>query len=111
MKIFPGEDLHDSIAIIVSNDDALKCVLKALEALKSKLGEIGFRTVTAKEASERFSNKKPSDGKGYIIVDTISNMNVHYGVNASKVGMVWNDCLLFLWIWINPWKKEIINGL
>ena len=31
--------------------------------------------MTAKEASERFSNDPPSDCKGYIIVDTISNMN------------------------------------
>ena len=78
MTFYPDEDLHDSIAIIVSNDDARQCLLKALEAsLKSKLGKkkASSRTVTAKEASERFSNDPPSDGKGYIIVDTMSNMN------------------------------------
>ena len=73
MSLFPNEELHNTVAIIVPNDDARKCLLNA--GFESKLDEMGFRAVTAKEASERFSNDPPSDGKGHIIVDTISSMN------------------------------------
>jgi hypothetical protein len=62
-------------AIIVSNDDdGRQCLLNA--GLESKLDKMGFRAVTAKEASERFSTDPPSDGKDLIIaVDMISHMN------------------------------------
>ena len=73
MSFFPNENLHDSVAVIVSNGHARTALLNV--GLDTKLDKMGFRAVTAKEASERFSTDPPSDGRDYIIVDMISHMN------------------------------------
>jgi hypothetical protein len=71
--LFPDENFHNTAAVIVPNDDSRARLLDA--GLGDELDEMGFRAVTAMEASVRLSNDPPSDGKGYIIVDTISKMN------------------------------------
>jgi hypothetical protein len=43
MRFFPNENFHDSVAIIVPNDDARKALLNA--GLESKLDEMDFRVV------------------------------------------------------------------
>jgi hypothetical protein len=73
-KTFQNENLHNKAAIIVSNNDARKRLLEESD-LEYKLDEMGFCAVTAMDASKRFSNDAPTDGKWHIIVDTISNMN------------------------------------
>ena len=73
-KTFTNENLHNKAAIIVSNSDARKRLLEE-GGLEDKLDEMGFCAVTAMDASKRFSNDPPTDGKWHIIVDTISNMN------------------------------------
>jgi hypothetical protein len=74
MNFFPEEIFHDKAAIIVSDDDARTRLLEE-GGLEDELDELGFRAVTAMEASERFSNDPPKDDNWYIIVDTISNIN------------------------------------
>ena len=69
----PNDSLHNTIAIIVSDEGTRDSLLNA--GLRSHIDKASFRAVTAMQASERYSNDPPEDGKGHIIVDSIGNMN------------------------------------
>ena len=75
--IFRDENLHNTAAIILPNENSRKRLLEA--GLDKKMEEhgIGLKAVTAMVASERFSNDPLNGGdeNGYLIVDSIANMN------------------------------------
>ena len=73
-NLFPNESLHNSIAVIVPDEESRKRLLDS--GLEDQLDEIGFRVVTPMAASERLSNDVPlGDGKDEITVGTIGDMN------------------------------------
>ena len=74
-KAFADENLHNTAAIIVPDNDARSRLLE-VGGLRDQLEKIGFCAVTALEASKRLSNHPPANSKeGHVIVDTIANMN------------------------------------